>query len=97
MHHDVLSSSFFLSLRHPEEQMYPRLSSLAFFSVTNSVWRYRREAGWVGGRRDYVTKLPAWHGRQITASDVREEVGKFGNFTKCFVRREKGVRRAAWR
>lgn len=24
-----------------------------------------REGGWVGGRRDYVTKLPAWHGRQM--------------------------------
>lgn len=43
--------------------MYPRQSSLAFFCDKLGV--EVREGGWVGGRRDYVTKLPAWHGRQM--------------------------------
>lgn len=66
MHQDVLSSSFFFSFpASPRGADVPSTVFISFFSVTNSVWRYGREGGRVDGRRDYVTKLPAWHGRQM--------------------------------
>lgn len=72
---------FFLFLRHPEEQMYPRQSSLAFFCDKLSV--EVREGGWVGGWAQGLRhKAPSVAREAKGASDVCE-VGKFGNFTKA--------------
>lgn len=68
---------FFLFLRHPEEQMYPRQSSLAFFCDKLSV--EVREGGWAQGLRH---KAPSVAREANGALDVCE-VGKFGNFTKA--------------
>lgn len=83
MHQDVLSSSFFFSFpASPRGADVPSTVFISFFSVTNSVWRYGREGGWVGGAQGLRHKAPSVAREANGASDVCE-VGKFGNFTKA--------------